>query len=125
MFLCSRFFPSPLAICRYLLPRLRVVSSVQQLSVALQHVFCSSGSLSGLLASHYSEFLSAYLLFWLLYIVFLVLLVLLCSRTWYASSSLPLPPLIAVISDFLCLTVRVHRILYLSRMKNPPGHWVY
>ena len=31
--LCSLIFPSPPALCRYLLPRLRFVSSVQQLSV--------------------------------------------------------------------------------------------
>ena len=54
------FFFSPL--CRYLLPRIRVVSPVQQLSVPLQHVCCSSWSLSDL-ASHPSELLSAFCLF--------------------------------------------------------------
>ena len=34
--LCSLILPSPPALCRYLLPRLRVVSSAQQLSVPLQ-----------------------------------------------------------------------------------------
>ena len=55
--LCSLIFPSPQALCRYLLPCLRVVSSVHQLSVSLQHVCCSSCSLSDLLASHYPELL--------------------------------------------------------------------
>ena len=57
--LCSLIFPSPTALYRYLLSRLRIVSSVQQLSVPLQHVCCSSCSLSDL-ASHYSELLSAF-----------------------------------------------------------------
>ena len=59
LFLFSPYFPSPPALCRHLLPRLRVVSSVQQLSVPLQHV-CSC-SLSDLLASHSSELPSAFL----------------------------------------------------------------
>ena len=58
----SLIFPSPPALCSYLLPRLRVVSSVQQLSVPLQHIRCSSCSLSDRLASHYSELLSAFIL---------------------------------------------------------------
>ena len=59
-FSCSLIFPSPPALCRYLLPRLRVVSSVQQLSVPLQRVCCCSCGPSDLLASHYSELLSVY-----------------------------------------------------------------
>ena len=54
----SPYFPSPPAFCRYLAPRLRVVSSLQQLPVSLQHVCCSC-SLSDLLVSHSSEFLPA------------------------------------------------------------------
>ena len=50
------------ALSRYLLPRLRVVSPVQQLSVPLQHVCCSC-SLSDLLASHSLELLSAFVVF--------------------------------------------------------------
>ena len=55
------FFPSPPAFYRYLPPRLRVVSSVKQLSVPLDHVCCYS--LSDLLASHSSELLSAFVFF--------------------------------------------------------------
>ena len=144
--------------------RLRVVSSVQQSSVPLQHVCCSSCSLSDLLASHYSELLSAFFLFFctyagilflvfvlfrpcssylflfstyavllaafliflhhilqnscrffvvflvLIFLIFLVWLVLLCSRTRYASISLALPGLNAVVLFLLCLTVCDHRI---------------
>ena len=89
--LYSLIFPSPPALCRYL-PRLRVVSSVQQLSVPLQHVCCSFCSLSDL-ASHSSELLSAFFVVFsvLIFLPFLVWLVLLCSRTRYASISLALP----------------------------------
>ena len=77
----SLILPFPAALCQYLLPRLRVVSSVQQLSVPLQHVCCSSCSLSDL-ASHYSELLSGFFVFLvLIFLIFLVWLVLLCSRT--------------------------------------------
>ena len=55
----SLILPFPAALCQYLLPRLRVVSPVQQLSVPLQHK-CSCCSLSDL-ASHSSELLSAFL----------------------------------------------------------------
>ena len=157
------YFSSPPALCRYF-PRLRV-SSVQQLSVPLQHVCCSSCSLSDL-ASHYSELLSAFFLlfiffvffgllpvssstssvlfrpcssylllfstyvvvflatfliflhhnlqnscrlffayFVLIFLVFLVWVVSLCSRTRYASISLALPRVIAVVSAFLCLSL--------------------
>ena len=86
------YFPSPPASCRYLLPRLRVVSSVQQLSVPHQHVCCSYCSLSDLLASHSSEPFSAFFAFCvLIFLIILVWLVLLCSRTRYASISLALP----------------------------------
>ena len=89
--LCSLIFPSLPASCRYL-DRLRVVSSVQQLSVPLQHVCCSFCSLSDL-ASHSSELLSAFFVVFsvLIFLPFLVWLVLLCSRTRYASISLALP----------------------------------
>ena len=83
------FYYSSLIRCRYLLPRLRVVSPVQQLSVPLQHVCCSSCSPSDL-ASHSSELLSAFFVFLVIFLLFLVWLVL-CSRTRYASISLDLP----------------------------------
>ena len=49
------FKPSPLPLCPFLLP-LRVVSSVQQMSVPLQHVGCSSCSFSDIVASHSLDF---------------------------------------------------------------------
>ena len=49
---------------------------------------------------------------------------LLCSRTRYASISLVLPWLIAVVFGFLCLSLWPQN-LYLSRMKNQHGHWGY
>ena len=76
LFLRITYFRTPVgvlsfsAICRYLLPRPRVVSSVQQLSVPPQHVCSCSHSY---------------------FILFLVWLVLLCSRTRYASISLTFP----------------------------------
>ena len=130
-----RFFKTPVsffsfffsALCRYLLPRLRVVSPVQQLSVPLQHVCCSSCSLSDLLASHYSEHLSAFflslkLLFFLFFWSGLFCCVLVYTR--YASISLALPWLIAVVLVLLCPSLWPQN-LYLSRMKNQHGHWVY
>ena len=72
--------------------RVRVVSSVQQLSVPLQRVCCSSCSLSDLVALRPSELLSGFFVFLvLIFLIFLVWLVLLCSRTRYASVSLALP----------------------------------
>ena len=50
-------FSLPPGLSRYLLPLRRAVSSVQPLSVPLQHIRCSSCSLSDL-ASHSSELLS-------------------------------------------------------------------
>ena len=64
---CSLISLPPPALCRYLLPRLCVVSSVQQLYVPLQHVCCSLCSLSDLLASRYSELLSAFFLVFCLF----------------------------------------------------------
>ena len=201
---------TPSALCLYVLPRLRVVSSVQQLSVPLQHVCCSSCNLSDHVASHSSELLSAFFLsfvffgimpgiFFLvfvvfrpcssylflfstyvvplaafliflhhtvqnscrlfcpllmyiyniiycheswyfafvwnvlesshdsrgvLFLIFVVWLVLSCCRTRYASISLALPWLIAVVLVLLCLNLWPHN-LYLFRMKNQHGHWVY
>ena len=83
------FFPSPAALCRYILPRLRVVSSVQQLSVLLQRVCCSSCSLSGLVRTPVGFFFVFVVV--LIFLIFLVWLVLLGSRTRYASISHALP----------------------------------
>ena len=88
LFFCLLAFS---ALCRYLFPRLRVVSPVQQLSVPLQHVRCSSCSLSDL-ASHSSELLSAFFLFVffvLIFLIFLVWLVMLCSLTGTLAFHLP------------------------------------
>ena len=69
---------SSTALRRYLLPRLRVVSPVRQLSVLFST--CDVlGGLSDLLASHSSELLSAFCLFSAFFVVWLVLL---CSRTY-------------------------------------------
>ena len=60
----------------------------------------------------------------LVFLNFLVWLVLFRCRTRYVSISLALPWLIAVVLFFLRLSLWPHN-LYLSRMKNQHGHWVY
>ena len=67
LFLSFTFF----GFLRYLRPHLRVVSSVQQLSVPLQHVCCSCSPSD--LASHSSELPSAFFVF--LVLIFLFFLV--------------------------------------------------
>ena len=52
--------PASLGLYRYLLPILRVVSSVRQVSVLLQHICSCSCSLYALVL-HYSTLLSAFL----------------------------------------------------------------
>ena len=100
----------------------RVVSSVQQLSVPLQHVCCSCSPSD--LASHSSELPSAFFVFLvLIFLFFLVWLVSLCSRTRHASISLALPWLIAAVL-FFSVSQSVTTEFYLSRM-NQHGHWVY
>ena len=79
------------ALCRYPLPRLRVVPPVQQLSVPIQHVCCSSCSLSDLLASHSSKLMFFFVFLVVIALIFLVWLVLLCSRTRYARVLLASP----------------------------------
>ena len=102
------FLPS--ALCRYLLPRLRVVSPVQQLSVPLQHIcmflqpFWSCITFFRTPVGFFFCLFSSYIFvfFWS------GLFLLLCSRTRYSSSSsLALPWLIAVVLVFLCLNQSV------------------
>ena len=85
----------------YLLPLLRVVFvRTTQLPVPLQHECLFPGSLLGFLASHSSELLSTLWSFCVVlffFLVFMVWLVSLCSRTRYASISLDLHQLIAVL----------------------------
>ena len=102
-------FPSPPALCRYFLPLLRVVLSVQQQLSSFCFVgatgICSSSArmlflqpfLYHLLASHSSEHLSFVFVFVFVFpffsffiSFFVVWLVWLCSRTRYARISLAL-----------------------------------
>ena len=58
------------------------------------------------------------------FLIFMVWPVLLCSRTRYASISIALPWLIAVFGFTPSYSLWPHK-LYLSRMKNQHGLWVY
>ena len=89
----SHIFHSPPALCRYLLPRLRVVSSAQRL-----YVICSSSARMCFLQPFRSSCitffrmcLGSFVLLVLIFLIFLVWLVVLRSRTRYASISLALP----------------------------------
>ena len=119
---CRLFFAflSFSALCRYFVPRLRVVSPVQQLSVPLQARNTYAVLAAFLILHQSSELLSAFFL--LIFLICLVWLVLLCS-TRYASISPALPWLIVVVLFFLCLSLWPHN-LYLERMKNQHGHWL-
>ena len=90
-------------------------------------VCCSFCILSDLLASSHSlnSCRFAFLFFFLFsFLIFMAWPVLLCSRARYASISLPLPRSIGIVWFTLFLSMSPHH-LYVSRMKNQHGHWVY
>ena len=90
---------------------------------SLAHMQCSSCSLSFLISHHI--FQNTCRLFSFVLFFFVAWLILLCSRTRYASISLDLP-----LMNCDCLVSSVSQSLttynlYISKMKNQHGHWVY
>ena len=120
---CRLFcFLSFSALCRYLLPRLRVVSPVQQLYDPFQHVwsmflqpfwyFC---------ITFFRTPVGFFVFFVHIFLISLVWLVLLCSRTRCASISLALPWLFAVVLVFLSVCDHIMCISLGWRLSTDTG----
>ena len=111
VFLCSLNFPYPPALCRYLLVFVLFRPCSSRLFLFNTYVVLLAAflvSLHHIIQNSCRLFFFVFLV--IIFLVFLVWLVLLCSRTRYASISLALPGLNAVVLFLLCLTVCDHRI---------------